>query len=202
MAWINEDVARQFAEIAMLLKLSGADAFRVRAYERAAGAIGAATVDLSTVDVGAIAAQRGIGASSARKIAEYLATGRIGMLEQLRASVPDGLVELVRVPGLGPKTARLLHDELGVDSVDALREAIASERLRGLPGLGPKTEANLREAVKRLGAKDSDRVPLADAVALAEELCRRLRTLPRRRARCPVARLCPPVWPRHPFGPL
>ena len=178
MAWTNEDVARQFAEITTLLKLSGADPFRVRAYERAAGAIGAAPVDLSTLDEGGIAALKGIGGSTAKKITEYLTTGKIDMLEQLRATVPPGLVELIRVPGLGPKTATLLHDRLGIDSVDALREAIETERLRGLPGLGAKTEANLREAIARIGAKDTGRVPAADAIAMAEELCRRLAELP------------------------
>ncbi|MBA2529165.1 MAG: DNA polymerase/3'-5' exonuclease PolX [Euzebyales bacterium] len=177
MAWTNEDVARQFAEIATLLKLSGADPFRVRAYERAAGAIGAATADLSTLDTDGIASLKGIGASTAAKIHEYLTTGRIAMLEQLRAAVPPGLVELTRIPGLGPKTAVLLHDELGVGSLAELREAIATERLRDLPGLGAKTEANLREAMARLGAKDTARVPMADAIAIAEELCARLARL-------------------------
>jgi DNA polymerase (family X) len=178
MAWTNEDVARQFAEIATLLKLNGADQFRVRAYERAAGAIGAAPVDLSTLDEAGIAQLKGIGASTASKIAEYLSTGSMTMLDDLRAKVPPGLVELIRVPGLGPKTARVLHDQLGVDSVEALRDAIAAEKLRGLPGLGAKTEAKLRESIARIGAKDSDRVPMADAIAIAEELCRRLAELP------------------------
>ena len=178
MAWTNEDVARQFAEITTLLKLSGADQFRVRAYERAAGAIGAAPVDLSTISADEMAALKGIGASTAKKIAEYLSTGRLTMLEELRAKVPPGLVELIRVPGLGPKTARILHDQLGVDSVEALREAIETERLRGLPGLGAKTEANLKEAIARIGAKDTARRPMADAIAIAEELCRRLAELP------------------------
>jgi DNA polymerase (family 10) len=178
MAWTNEDVARQFAEIVTLLKLSGADQFRVRAYERAAGAIGAAPVDLGTLDESGIAALKGIGASTAKKITEYLTTGSLGMLEDLRAKVPPGLVELVRVPGLGPKTARLLFDRLGVDSVEALREAIDSEKLRDLPGLGAKTEVKLREAIARIGAKDTGRVPMADAIAIAEELCRRLREVP------------------------
>ena len=178
MAWTNEDVARQFAEITTLLKLSGADQFRVRAYERAAGAIGAAPVDLSSLSESEMAALKGIGASTAKKIAEYLSTGSMQMLDDLRAKVPPGLVELIRVPGLGPKTAKLLHDQLGVDSVEALREAITTERLRDLPGLGAKTEANLREAIARIGAKDTARRPMADAIAIAEELCRRLAELP------------------------
>ena len=175
MSFSNEQLARCFAEIASLLKLSGADQFRVRAYERAAGAIGAAQPDLATLPDGDLAAIKGIGASTAKKIREYVDTGQIAMLEDLRAAVPPGVVELNRVPGLGPKTARQLHELLGVDTVEALREAIDGGRLEGVPGLGAKTAANLREAIARMGAKDVDRVPAADAIAMAEELCAHLR---------------------------
>lgn len=178
MAWTNEDVARQFAEIAALLKLKGEDAFRVRAYERAASAIGAASADLSDLSPEEMAGIKGIGASTARKIAEYLSSGSITMLTELRAAVPPGIIELTRVPGLGPKTAALLHSQLGVDSVEALRKALDAGALRGLPGLGAKTEANLRQSLERLGAKDTDRLPAADVIALAEELCLRLRAVP------------------------
>jgi DNA polymerase (family 10) len=186
MAWINEYLAHQFRQIAALLQLSGEDRFRIRAYERSADAIGASQRDLSTVPRNELSAIKGIGASSARKIIEYLDTGRIAMLEELREKVPPGLVELTRVPGLGPKTAMLLYERLGVDSVESLRQAIDDGRLRDLPGLGRKTEANLREALERanvgggigIGTKDTGRVPAADALALAEELCRQLRVVP------------------------
>ncbi|MPZ89572.1 MAG: DNA polymerase/3'-5' exonuclease PolX [Nitriliruptorales bacterium] len=178
MAWTNEDVAGRFSEIATLLKLKGEDAFRVRAYERAAAAIGAASVDLATVSPDQLSELKGIGASTAKKITEYLETGTIGMLEELRAGVPPGLVELVRIPGLGPKTAAILHAELGVDSVESLRHAIEAGQLRGLKGLGAKTEANLRDSIVRMGAKHDERVPAADAIAIAGELCTRLRALP------------------------
>ena len=177
MSFTNEQLTRCFAEIASLLKLTGEDAFRVRAYERAAGAIGAAQPDLAGLSDDELAGIKGIGGSTAKKIREYLDTGRIGMLEELRAAVPAGMVELTRVPGLGPKTARQLHDLLGVDTVEALREAIDGGRLEGLPGLGKKTAANLREAIARMGAKDVDRVPAADAIAMAEELCAHLRAV-------------------------
>jgi DNA polymerase (family 10) len=182
MAWINEDVAAQFAEIAALLRLTGEDSFRVRAYERAASAIGAAPVDLSTLSPEQLADLKGIGGSTAKKITEHLSTGSIKMLEDLRAKVPPGVVELTRIPGLGPKTAVLLHQHLGISDVDALRSALDEGRLRGLKGLGAKTEANLREALSRVGAKDSDRVPMADAIAIAEELCTRLAELPQVRS--------------------
>jgi DNA polymerase (family X) len=175
MAWVNEELARRFAEIATLLDLTGADRFRVRAYERAADAVGAATVDLGAVDRGAIADVKGVGASTAKKVVEYLDTGTIGMLEELRAQVPAGVVELTRVPGLGPKTAVLVHAELGVDSIDALRAAMDDGRLATVKGLGAKTVENLRESLRRMGSKDTDRVPAADAIALAEEVVARLR---------------------------
>ena len=82
---------------------------------------------------------------------------------------------MTRVPGLGPKTAVQLHETLGVDSIDGLRAAMADGSVAGLPGLGAKTVANLEESLRRMGAKDSDRVPAADAIALAEEICERLR---------------------------
>ncbi|CAN5122264.1 DNA polymerase/3'-5' exonuclease PolX [soil metagenome] len=176
MAWVNEELSRQFGEIATLLKISGADRFRVRAYERAAEAIGAAPVDLGAEDRGALADVKGIGGSTAAKIVEYLDTGAIGMLEELRGRVPAGVVELTRVPGLGPKTAVQLHEALGVDSIAALTAAMDDGRVEGLPGLGTKTVANLRESLRRMGTKDTDRVPAADAIALAEEICARLRT--------------------------
>lgn len=178
MAWTNEDIASQFARIATLLQLRGEDRFRVRAYERAADAIAATSVDLATLSDEEIARLKGIGASTAAKITEYRDTGTIRMLEQLRGEIPDGLLELIRVPGLGPKTAKLLHDELGVDGLEALRAALDAEQIRHLPGLGPKAEENLRAGLERTGAKDTGRLPAADALGLAEELCAQLRRVP------------------------
>lgn len=174
MAWANEDLARQFSEIALLLRLSGADTFRVRAYERVASALAAAPVDLAELTEEEIARIKGVGQTTAKRIAEYRATGRIGMLEELRAAVPPGFTELVRVPGLGPKTARQLHDELGIDSLDALRAAIDEGRLERLRGLGAKTVASLKEALGRMGAKDDDRTPIWNVLGMSNELVERL----------------------------
>ncbi len=178
MPWANEELGRQFAEIADLLKLSGADRFRVRAYERARDAVNSARVDLGALDAEALAALDGVGASTARKIVEFQRDGQIGMLGELRATVPPGLIALTRVPGLGPKTARQLHDELGVGSLDDLRGALAAGRLRGLRGLGPKTIANLEAGLARLDATTTDRTPLADVIGVAEELLARASALP------------------------
>lgn len=178
MPWANEELGRQFGEIADLLKLSGADRFRVRAYERARDAVASARVDLGELGASELAAIDGIGASTARKIVEFQKDGEIGMLTELRREVPPGLIALVQVPGLGPKTARVLYEQLGVDSLAGLRDALSSGKVRGLKGLGAKTEENLRAGLQRLDATLTGRTPLADVIGVAEELLARVRALP------------------------
>lgn len=178
MPWANEELGRQFGEIADLLKLAGADRFRVRAYERARDAVSSAREDLGVLDATELAAIDGIGASTARKIIEFQYDGEIGMLAELRREIPPGLIALVQVPGLGPKTARALHEQLGVDSLDGLRDALSSGRLRGLKGLGAKTEENLRAGLQRLDATLTERTPVADVIGVAEELQARAGALP------------------------
>ena len=175
MRFANDELSRCFAEIAKLLELDGADRFRVRAYERAADAITAAGVDLATIPIDELPKIDGIGSSTAAKIAEYRETGTLGMLKELRDRIPEGLLQLVRIPGLGPKTAVQLYNRLGVDSVDALRAALDQQLIRTLPGLGPKTEENLRQSITRMGAKDADRTPTADVIDVVDALIERLR---------------------------
>ncbi len=108
MAWVNEELGRRFAEIAHLLALTGADRFRVRAYERSASALATAPVDLAEVPREQLKDVKGVGDSTAKKVMEYLDTGEIAMLTELRAKVPAGVTELTRVPGIGPKLAMQL----------------------------------------------------------------------------------------------
>jgi DNA polymerase (family X) len=176
--WANEELGRQFNEIADLLKLSGADRFRVRAYERARDAVASASVDLGELAATDLAGIEGIGASTARKIVEFQRDGEIGMLVELRREVPPGLISLVQVPGLGPKTARVLYEQLGVDSLGGLRDALSSGKVRALKGLGAKTEENLRAGLQRLDATLTERTPLADVIGVAEELVARAMALP------------------------
>jgi DNA polymerase (family 10) len=178
MAWANEDLKAHFEEIAELMEISEEDRYRIRAYQRAAEAIGAAHADLSTLPRGELTSVKGIGDSMAAKITQYLDEGRIDLLEELRTKVPAGVRELTRVPGLGPKTAMMIHHELGVDSVESLQRAIDGQQLRHLPGLGAKMEEKLRGTIERMGAKSDDRTPAADALPIAEELCAGLAELP------------------------
>jgi DNA polymerase (family 10) len=172
-AWDNEELARLFSEMAELLELKGETGFRVRAYDRGARALSGHGADLAKLSERELAAIPGVGKAIAAKVREYLDTGRVVKLEELRAEVPPGLRALVRVPGLGPAKARLVHELLGVSSPEELADALAAGRVAGLPGMGARTEANLRRALERM-AQRGDGIPLALALPLAETLRDRL----------------------------
>jgi DNA polymerase (family X) len=169
MPWRNDELARLFQEMAELLLLQGETGFRVRAYDRGARALSGYGADLTTLSERELAAIPGVGKAIAAKVREYLDTGRVAKLEELRAEVPTGLRALLRVPGLGPSKARLVHEALGVSSPEELTAAVAAGRIAGLPGMGQRTEANLRRALERM-AGGIEGIPLAVALPLAETL--------------------------------
>jgi len=173
MAWRNDELARLFQEMAELLLLQGDTGFRVRAYDRGARALSGYGADLTGLSERELAAIPGVGKAIAAKVREYLDTGRVAKLEELRAEVPTGLRALLRVPGLGPRKARLVHEALGVGSPEELTAAVAAGRVAGLPGMGQRTEANLRRALQRM-AGGVEGIPLAVALPLAEALRDRL----------------------------
>src|SRR5580704_4842693 len=139
MAWANEEIAGLLREYAELTQITGGDVFRTRNYEKAARSVRGWADDISQLDIKALRAIPGVGASIAAKIAEYRDTGSIRALEELRAKIPPGVLELTRVPGLGPKRALQLSHDLGVASVDDLAAAIKAGRLDGLAGFGAKS---------------------------------------------------------------
>ena len=169
MAWVNERVAGAFREMSELLELSGDDSFRTRAYDRAARALSGYGADLASLSDKELAAIPGVGKSMSAKVREYLERGSIGALDELRSRVPEGLRVLVRVPGVGPRKARLINERLGVSSVEDLAEAVAAGHIAGLPGMGARTEVRLREALTRMATGMSG-IPLADALPIAESL--------------------------------
>jgi DNA polymerase (family X) len=169
----NEDVAGLLKEYAELTQITGGDPFRVRNYERAARSVRGWTGDISELDVKALRAIPGVGASIAAKIAEYLQGGHIKALDELRTRIPPGVRELTRVPGLGPKRALQLNRELGVASVDDLAAAIKAGRLDGLPGFGTRSGERIGAGIEvyRQGRERAllD-VALRTATALVETL--------------------------------
>lgn len=174
----NLTVAEALYEIADLLEFTGGDLFKVRAYRKAAEAVGLLLEQAADlVGAGHLTRVPGIGKAIAAKIAELVETGRIGYLEELRQSVPPGVLDLTRVPGLGARTAMLLYQRLGVDSLEALELAAQEGRLRDLPGLGPRKEAAIRAAAARVRRRP-DRVSIGVAAPIAEAVVQHLRSHP------------------------
>jgi len=169
----NDQVAAALAKLVLLTQLEdgSAQSFRTRAYDRAANAIRALPEDVSTLDLAELRAIDGVGDSTAKKIREYLETGHMKSLDELSAKYPDEFVAMLRVPGVGPRTAITLRDKLGIESIDQLREAVAAEQLRELPGLGAKTEEKIGTAIDKLGLAGKDRrMPIGPTLRIANGL--------------------------------
>lgn len=170
----NADVAAALSEIADLLELKNESAFRIRAYQNAARALGNLTVDVHQLARSEELTQvKGIGSGLAQKIEEMLATGQIVYLEELRGEFPPGVRALLSVPGIGPSLARRVYRELGVDSLDGLRQAATDGRLAALPGLGEKSAENVVRALGRVSKRDS-RISIGKALPLVEEVIAQL----------------------------
>ena len=145
----NADIAAVFEEIADLLEIKGDNPFRIRAYRNAARTVGELGRDLATLigRGGELPRLPGIGADLAGKIREISASGTCALLERLHRELPAAITELLKVPGLGPRRVKLLHDTLEVNTVEELRRAAGAGRIRELPGFGEKIEARILEAL-------------------------------------------------------
>jgi DNA polymerase (family 10) len=181
MADTKQDVLDMLRELTELTLLEEADpqSFRVRAYENAAQAIAGQANDLGRLSLDDLKKIHGVGASTAQKIRELFETGRVEKLEALRGKYPATLVALLRLQGLGPKAVRRLQAELGVQSLDDLRRAIAEQRLRALKGFGAKSEDKLREAIERLEREGAlTRTPISVAQPIARRIADSLAQVP------------------------
>ena len=171
----NAAIADALEELGDLYELDGAIVHRVLAYRAAAKAVREASVSVAALALEGRASELpGIGKTLQEKILALARTGAIPAAERLRAKFPPGLIAITRLPGLGPKRARLLHSELGVDSLQALRDAALAQRLRTVRGLGPKLEESVLTALAELDtnptAHASARVVLPRALEIGEEL--------------------------------
>jgi len=174
----NIEIASLLLEIADILEIQKENTFRVRAYRKGAQALEALSEDVGAIALrGELTKIPGIGKDLATKIQECLACGQIGYLDELRRQIPAGVVQLTRLQGLGPRTARLLFDQLGVDSIEKLEELCLAHKLAGLPGIKIKTEENILKGIQ-VWRGGRERVPIATALAIAERLTARLGALP------------------------
>jgi len=173
----NAEAAEIFRNIGDLLDVLG-ERFKPEAYRRAARSI-----DSLTEDLGRIAARDeldtipGVGEAIAEKIREYLATGHLAYYDRLKKEVPPGVAEIMRLPGLGPKTARRFWVELGIEGPAELEAAIAAGRLDSVKGFGPRKIELIRDALAAARATPgrSARLPIETAYPLAERIVRALR---------------------------
>jgi DNA polymerase (family 10) len=174
----NGDLGRIFHEIGDILEVKGELSFKTAAYHRAADSIARAPFDVAAAyRAGARPPIPGVGRAISDKIEELARTGRLEYHERLRAEIPASLIDLLRIPGVGPRTVRLVHAELGVETIEDLRRAAGAGHLRDLRGFSRVSEARILEAIAQLEAR-SDRMLLDRAQTLADELVTAIRDVP------------------------
>jgi DNA polymerase (family X) len=170
----NQEIANIFMEISDLLDLKGENVFRIRAYRRAAQNLAGFSRSIDTLSREELEAIPGIGTDLAAKILEYIATGKVAKHETLKKEFPAGILDLLRVPGIGPKTAKRLYKEKGVTGIAELEALGRSGNLAGLPGIGKKTEDNIVKGVELI-KRGHDGRPLGTVLPIAEDIIRQIR---------------------------
>ena len=172
---MNQDIARRFADAAAILEIIGANAFRVNAVTKVARLLDEMPEDIGAMadDPKALAGIDGIGKSSAEKISEFSKTGTIKDFDELKASIPQGLIDVLALPGLGPKTVGLLWKKGDVTDVESLERKIDSGELTDIPRMGKKTLDNIKDAIE-FSRRSAGRMRLGVAMPLAERLVERV----------------------------
>jgi len=173
----NDAVAALLTEYAELHLMTGGDQFRARSYDKAARAIAGHPQDVSQLTPAQLQQIPGVGKAIAGKVSEITASGTFAALERLRADIPDGVLQLTRIPALGPKRALVLYRELHVGSPEELRDAIKAGRLAGLRGFGSKSEEKLLQGIELLEST-SGRVLLNVADETAGRVVRAVSAVP------------------------
>jgi DNA polymerase (family 10) len=175
----NTAIAKVFQDMADLLELKGENVFKIRAYQRAARTIEhlPKEIEIMLEEGEDLQTIPGVGEAIAKKTIELVNTGKLRVYEELKAEFPEGITTLLEIPGIGPKTANRLSNELGIKSVDELEEAIKDGRVAKLFRLGDKTADNILQQIQALRRKDQ-RIPIGEALPVVEEILNALRPLP------------------------
>ena len=147
----NSEIIKVFEDFADLLELKGENPFKIRAYRNVTHAIKHLPAELEQL----VAEDRlkevpGVGEAIAKKITELVTTGRLALYERLKAEFPEGISDLLDIPGVGPKTAVLLINELGITSIDELEAAIVGGKVASLPHIGDKTAENILRQIQAM----------------------------------------------------
>jgi DNA polymerase (family X) len=177
----NAQIAAAFDELADLYELDGAVQYRTIAYRTASKSVREASVSIAQLALDGRAAKEisGIGKTLEEKIVALAETGDIPRAKKLRDKFPTGLISVMHLPGFGPKRARRLYDELGIDSLDALRAAAEKQQIRGLRGFGAKVEETLlRVLAESPDGGPAPRILLSRALSIADQIVGALRSQP------------------------
>lgn len=180
MGGAKQEIIAALKELAELTLLDEKDpnSFRVRAYERAIAGLEEVGDDVAQMNATDLRKLPGVGKSTAEKIRAYFDTGSIPQLKSLREKYPPSVRRLARVPGLGPKGLARLRSELGIESIEDLRHAIETKRVRLVAGFGVKSEEKLLRALDRMSGEQTTRWPVAEAMALARMVVASLSKVP------------------------
>ncbi|MEE8472154.1 MAG: DNA polymerase/3'-5' exonuclease PolX [Dehalococcoidia bacterium] len=175
----NTEVAKVFSDIADLLDLKGEIPFKIRAYQRAAKAVEHLPKELGVIlqEGGNLRDISGVGEAIGKKITELVATGRLEYYDRLQAEFPEGMSELLEIPGVGPRTAMRLASELGIKSVEGLERSVRAGEVATLPGLGERAAGNILHQIQALRRRDQ-RIPLGEALPVVEDILSSLAPLP------------------------
>ncbi len=166
----NKEISALFEKMADLMEFKGENPFKVSAYRKAARVIGDLTRDVGEISrTGELMAIPGVGEGIAKKISEYLETGRVAAYDEIHEGISDELMAIMNIPGMGPKTLSLIHREVGIKDMADLRGALDDGRLVGLPGMGEKKVENIRRGIELL-ARSRGRMNLGLAFPLANSI--------------------------------
>jgi len=167
----NLELSRIFEQIAKILKIKDENPFKIRAYEKVALVLENLPIDIETIyRQGGLNNIPGVGEGIAKKIEEFLNTGKLEYYEKLKESIPSGVIELLDIPEVGPKTAKLLYEQLKVDNIEKLEKAVREHQIKDLSGMGEKSETNILRGIE-LYKRRKERFLLGLAL-----LCRELKT--------------------------
>jgi DNA polymerase (family 10) len=175
----NSEIARVFHDMADLLELKGDNAFKIRAYRRAAQIIEHLPKEMAVMLEQGEDFQKipGVGEAIAKKSTELIKTGKLEAYENLKAEFPEGITRLLEIPGIGPKTAHLFSSELKITSAEQLEEAIQEGKVADLFRMGDKTAQNLLHKIQAMRRKDQ-RIPIGQALPIVEDILNSLSSFP------------------------
>jgi len=173
----NQEIAEIFRDIANILEIKGENPFRIRAYERAAQNIEGLSEDIENfIEQDRLKEIPGIGQDLSKRIKEFAATGKIKLYEEMKRSIPEGVLALLDIPGVGPKTAKLLYEKLKIKSLKGMEKAIAQNKLRGIFGIKQKSIENISKGIEIL-KKGRERLTLPQAAIIADGFTGKLKKL-------------------------